>query len=574
MQKLPGIVNYFIGNNRRHWNTDITTYRRVEYRDVYPGIDLAFKSQAGQLEYDWIVKPGANPGRIRLRYSGDTGGIGIGPEGALRLGGTRVSETRPVLYQVQAHSRQLVHGEFRASGNQTVRFQVGRYDHHRTLTIDPVIKFAKFLGGFDQDLLHSVQVDSTGNIYVAGETKSPDLPTQNALAYALSGPEDMCVIKLNPNGGLVYSTYIGGSGGDAATGIAVDRSGEASIVGTTGSPNFPVVPQATRPHGNAGVILSLGAGGNTLRYSILISDAVDTTATAAGTAIADDVHGNTFATVDVTSNGSQTINVAEIDRAGPTGPGTNRGTIGPITNANSRGIAVLKNGDVVVVGITGSATVPTKYAAQATFGGGIDAFVTELDSRLKHIVFSTYLGSASLDGAEAVTADGSNHIYVAGQTRSNAFPAETYLGKPGGIEFGSFVAKFSATGHILYSTVVMTTGDSECYAIAVNKQGYATIGGESDNTMPMVRPLKNEGSLPGPYNHGFVLTLGGAGKRILFSSYIGGSVHERVSGLAMGGTGNLFATGWTDSADFPRTGGQSFNTSGDNDGFLVKIGNK
>ncbi len=573
-QKLPGIVNRFIGNNSSHWFTNIPTYERVTYRNVYPGVDLTFHGQHEQLEYDWIVRPGADPGQVRLAFGG-TGTPTIVGHGTLRVGNGAVLETRPTVYQQGGEVRQFVDGGYVLAGRHTVGIRVGQYDHSRTLIIDPVMMFSEYLGGTDDDKPSHVQVDGKGNIYVTGTTSSPHLPTENAYRASWAGKVDMFVIKFNPNGGIAYSTYVGGSGNDIASGIAVDGSGQASVVGNTASTDFPTMPQATFPGGQAAVILSLSAGGNALRYSLLQSSGGGSASVDNAQTVAIDGQGNAYVALgmDSTGKGPDVIGLVEIDANGPSGPNTKAGRVGLGWDGTPLGIAVCNNGDVVVVGGTDVTNFPTFNATQSAYGGNQDGFVTEVDPSLKKPIFSTFLGGSGLDSITAVAVDSSNNIYVAGTTLSANFPEHTTLGVAGG--FSPFVAKFAGSGQILYNTVVGTSSVAGSTSIVVNKQGYATIGGATaGNSFTAVHPLRGQESFRGGNWDGFVATLGGAGKRILFSSYLGGRGDDFVNGLAFGGAGNLFVTGFTNSANFPKTRGGAFNSSGKDDGFLMKIGNK
>lgn len=569
--KLPGIINYFLGNNRRHWYTNVPTYGEVTYRNVYPGIDLSFHGQGERLEYDWIVKPGADLGRIHLAVGGASTPA-IDARGVLHFGNLPILETRPTIYQQLGGARRRVQGGYALAGGSTVRFRVGQYDRSRPLVIDPVIQFSEYLGGSGDDFSNAVKVDAKGHIYIDGETKSADLPLRNAYQKTSHGGDDMFVQKLTSSGGLMYGTYIGGSDSDGAEGIAVDGAGRAYVAGWTDSANFPVVPQATFLGSPAAVVLSLNAKGNVLRYSMVYGDA----GTSYAQAIAVDPQGDAYAAIAVTSPGGKSdpwVRVLKVGRNGPNDPATTEGDLGLNSTGFAFGIAVTKSGNVVVVGTTSTSDFAIYKAAQPAYGGGFsDGFVTEFDSNLdEHLVFSTYLGGSDPEHVNAVAVDGSNNIYIAGGTLSANFPATNVFDVID--EYSPFVTKLSGSGKLLYSTVIGSPVNSTATGIVVNKQGYATIDGTTGGSwLFMKNPLKGQGSYRGGQADGFVATLGGAGQRILFSSYLGGSALDDVTGIAIGGAGNLFATGSTLSANFPKTRGQRFNASGNEDAFLTKIG--
>ncbi|WP_164928934.1 SBBP repeat-containing protein [Gloeobacter violaceus] len=241
LSPLPGKVNYLKGNNPKQWRTNIGTYGRVRVQAVYRGIDLVYHSDNGRLEYDFVVAPGANPGRIRLRFGGGQKVL-IDKDGALVVK-TQVGEVRqprPVVYQRFGAGRRVVPGQYVQSNDKTVGFQLGRYDRTRPLVIDPTLAYSTYLGGNDYDFGTSIAVDGAGNAYVTGYTYSTNFPAANALQPTIKGTNDVFVSKLNASGNaLVYSTYLGGSDDDDYTGIAVDEAGNAYVEGNTASTNFP-----------------------------------------------------------------------------------------------------------------------------------------------------------------------------------------------------------------------------------------------------------------------------------------------------------------------------------------------
>ncbi len=517
--KLPGIVNYFIGNNPKHWYTNIPTYAQVTYRNVYPGIDLTFHGQGQHLEYDWIVKPGADPSRIRLTAGTHTPSLDA--RGALHLGDLSLLETRPTIYQRSGSARHSIQGGYALDGGDTVRFRVGQYDRSRPLVIDPVLLFAQYLGGSGDDTSYGVRVDAKGNIYLTGYTKSTDFPARSSFQSTSHGGSDMFVMKLNSSGALLYSTYIGGSRSDEADAIAVDSAGRAYVAGWTQSADFPVLPRAAINR-TAAVVLSLNPQGNALRYSLTYG------AADYATAIALDAQGDAYAAVadDPTAKGSPSVLIVKIDRNGPGASGTTDGDLGLNGQGIPNGIAVMSNGNVVVAGSTSAPGFRTDKAVQPVYGGGLyDGFVAELDPNLNTVIFSTFLGGSQADTVTAVAVDSSNNIYVTGATNSTNFPSRVVFDE---INAQSpFVTKYSADGKVVYSSVIGVPVASSSYAIVVNKQGYATIGGAADGSQyAMVNPLKGQGSFHGGGSDGFVATLGGAGQRILFSSYLGGNAAD------------------------------------------------
>lgn len=251
LNPMPGKVNYIRGRDPRNWHVGIPTYGQVRYRDLYPDIDLVFHpSPAGQLEYDFDVRPGADPGVIRMAFEGARP-IEIDAQGNLVLaaGGSKWLQHKPHIFQGQVP----VDGRYVLSGTGEVGFAVERFDRSKMLVIDPAISYATYLGtsnatnnAFSE--INSIAVDGSGDVYVTGDTTSPDFPTTSG-AYSTKFPSsctgkciDGFVAKLNPAGtALIYSTFLGGASG---SGIAVDAAGNAYVTGTTTSSDFPISPGA------------------------------------------------------------------------------------------------------------------------------------------------------------------------------------------------------------------------------------------------------------------------------------------------------------------------------------------
>ena len=237
LDRLAGTSNDFIGSDPSQWHTHIANYGQVEYQDLYPGVDLVFHGNQQQLEYDYVVAPGTDPGVIKLAIDGAES-MAIDGQGNLVLHTSAgdVTEDAPVVYQESGGVRQPVSGQFVLEGDGQVGFALGAYDHTQPLVIDPVLSYSTYLGGSGSDEGQGIAVDAAGNAYVTGLTQSTDFPTTpGAFQTTYGGGEfDAFVTKLNPTGtALVYSTYLGGSGYDYGRGIAVDTAGNAYVTGVT-----------------------------------------------------------------------------------------------------------------------------------------------------------------------------------------------------------------------------------------------------------------------------------------------------------------------------------------------------
>src|SRR6266851_4035095 len=240
VDELAGTSNYFIGNDPAKWRSNVSTYAKVKYEGIYSGIDLVYYGNQRQLEYDFIVAPGADPRRIAFDVSGakrirqDAYG-----ELVFKMGEGEIRWPKPVVYQEKDGARELVAARYAITDGNRVGFELAKYDISRPLYIDP-LTYSTFLGGSGTDQGYGIAVDSAGNAYVTGVTQSTDFPTKNPLQSVNGGGRDVFVSKINPAGSaFVYSTYLGTTLKQGGHGIAVDSSGYAYVTGETDSSYFP-----------------------------------------------------------------------------------------------------------------------------------------------------------------------------------------------------------------------------------------------------------------------------------------------------------------------------------------------
>jgi hypothetical protein len=297
--ELAGTSNYFIGNDPTKWRTNVPTYAKVKYEGIYSGIDLVYYGNQRQLEYDFIVAPGADPHRIAFDVSGakrirqDAHGDLV-----LNVGEGEIRWHKPVVYQEKDGTRQEIAARYSITDTNRVGFELAKYDAGRPLYIDPVI-YSTYLGGSGNDGGNGIAVDSAGNAYVTGGAGSPDFPvTAGALQTVCNGcPSygDVFVTKMNPSGSaLVYSTFLGGSGIDQGSGIAVDGEGNAYVTGLTYSTDFPTMnPLQAVNHGTVNAfVFKLNPAGSALVYSTYLGGSGSDQASG----IAVDSAGNAFVT--------------------------------------------------------------------------------------------------------------------------------------------------------------------------------------------------------------------------------------------------------------------------------------
>jgi hypothetical protein len=567
---LPGKSDYFFGPDPSGWFTNIGSFRAVKVESVYSGIDLLYYGNRSEIEFDWTVSPGSDPKSIRLSVSGrerpaidNEGNVMLSRKLALRL-------RKPQIYQEHDGVRIKVAGGYVVDAEGNIGFWLGAYDRALPLVIDPVILYSRLLGSAADDRGQSVAVDAMGNVYVTGQTvtsnggvdvfvsklnaagtsiiysavlsggaedqvralevdqdgsacvggytSSSGFATSNALQTTLKGTSDAFVAKLNPAGdGLIFSTYLGGSGSDQAYSIALDRSGSIFVSGnTSSSSDFPLVGAFQPKHGGGGVdgyVAKLNSTGTALIYSSYLGGSGD---------------------------------------------------------ENCRSIAVDPAGNAYVTGRTTSTDFPVMRPLQGTFGGNYDAFVTKISPTGNSMVYSTYLGGSGQEVGHSIFGDAAGNVYLTGKTSSPNFPLVNPL-QPnyGGGSFDGFVAELDYSGTaLIYSSYLGGSDNEECLGLALDAFGNAYVTGfTASRNFPVVNAF--QASFGGGSNDVFVASVNPSGNALVYSSYLGGSGNDEPYGIEIDSTGNLYVVGWTASTDFP--GSMSAYLGGTYDAFVSKI---
>jgi hypothetical protein len=598
VDEMENKINYFIGNDPSKWHVGISTFKRVRFRQVYPGIEAVYYGNQQQLEYDFTVAAGADPDNIRVRFEGaDKVEVNAAGELLLSLGEDQIRQPPPTLYQEISGKRHAVEGKYVLKGDRQVGFAVEEYDASVPLVIDPVLPYSTYLGGNGDETGNSIAVDSAGNAYVTGSTRSTNFPTANAFQHTFVGVQDVFVTKFNPAGSaLIYSTYLGGSDGDYGQGITVDSVGNVYLTGFTFSTNFPTANalQGTSGGNADAFVTKLNATGSVLVYSTYLGGSF----TDYGYGIAVDSSGNAYITGETNSAnfpiahafqgtlgggvpGSHTD--AFVTKLNPAGSALVYSTYlgGSGNNFYSGddvgvGIAVDSAGNAYVTGWTQSQNFPTANAFQGTIGGPgyDDAFVTKFNAAGSALVYSTYLGGSNTDEGVGVAIDSAGNAYITGLTRSTNFPtANAFQGMNHG-DYDAFVTKINAAGSgLVYSTYLGGSALDYSLGIAVDSTGNAYIVGQTtSNNFPTANAFQstNHG---GPLNYdAFVTKFNAAGSALVYSTYLGGTDDDQGYAIAIDSGGNAYVTGGTWSADFPIANAfQNSPRGGDTDAFVTKI---
>ncbi len=620
--ELPGKTNYFLGKDPKKWDTGIPTFAKVRYRSVLEGVDLIYYGNQGQLEYDFVIAPEAEPGAISLAFSGARGMYVEKQTGdlVLKIGkeNDEVRFRRPVAYQdlagagASGRGNRPVAVDYIVDAQNRVGFQLGPYDHSKALVIDPTLSYSTYLGGSGNDYGNGIAVDSTGSVYVTGYTSSAGFPVtsgsyQTKCGGCSVGMEDAFVTKLDPTGSfLVYSTFLGGLSNDIGNGIALDDSGDAFIVGQTFSLDFPTTPGAFQTScggsnctGGDAFITELDPSGSALVYSTYLGGK----GVNQGNAIALNAAGNAYVigstestTFPVTPGAFQTTcscsksNDAFVTELNPAGSALVYSTYLGGSGADvGYAIALDSSGNAYVTGYTQSTNFPTTHGAfQTLLAANTGAFATKLNSTGSALLYSTYLGGstkATTVACEAcgtsIVADSSGNAYVVGLTAESNFPVTpgafqtVFLGHTNGHD--AFVTKLNPAGSALvYSTYVGGDGDTGATSIALDPSNNAWIKGNTMSAVFPVTPGAFQTVLAGNFD-AYVAELDPTGSFLLYSSYLGGSGEEyggatRALVLDNQTPPNVYITGFTNSTNFPVVAGAFQPGSGGNqDAYVSKF---
>jgi hypothetical protein len=626
LDKLAGVSNYFVGRDSTKWLTGIPTYGKVRYEDVYPGIDLVYYGRRGELEFDFVLKPGADPDVIHLHI--DTP-VSISKDGGVSVltSGGALELLRPTIYQVRDGKKISVEGQFVARGDGSIGFQVGDYDRSAQLLIDPVLSYSTYLGGNGSDYNSGVVVDSQGNTYIAGQTTSTNFPTSNAYSSTGNSNGVAFVTKMNANGtAVLYSTYLGGSGGDWAAGIALDPSNNVYVIGSTMSTDFPTVNPVQKyllsPNGNvfvarldttqsgaASLVYStyLGGGGNASNSlgDVGLGIAVDSSGLAYVTGqTASDSSIAPFPTTDTalqtslaSTNGNAFLTVLDTTNGGPLSLVYSTYLGGASTGFGDYGVAIAVDGsrNAFVTGQTTSGapdpfpTTSSAYQTTLNSANG-NVFLTEIataQSGASSLVYSTYLGGSSSivvgDTASGVGLDSVGRVYVGGDTTSSDFPVtsgayQTTNSAAGKAFVGAFNLTLSGAQSLIYSTFLGGTNGGEgevINALVVSASGNAFVAGSSSSSDFPTTSAAYQTTLKNQSWDAFLSELNPAGTSLLYSTYFGGSCvnGDLGNGVALDWVGNPYLAGSTCSTDLSVYPANAYQTSlgGTYNAFIAKF---
>ena len=591
--ELPHKNNYFIGDDPSKWNTGLPNFEKVVFEDLYDGIDLIFYIDENGLKFDFIVHPGADPLRIRSLYDGATK-MGIDDNGTLQIitQSGEYRENAPISFQMKYGKRIVINSEFKITGG-VLEYAIGEYDNTLPLIIDPLM-YSTFVGGSENEYGTSIIHFSEDEYICTGVTSSADFPiTNGSYDESYNGDNwDVFVLKFSMSSSeLLYSTFIGGGDWDSSVSVEIDSEENAYVTGWTRSSDFPTTSGCYDETHNGGAdvfVFKLNQDGTELAFSTLIGgdDGYDQYADE-GKCIFLDSQNNIFVTgattsanfpttsgcFDPTYNGDWDVFVMKMNAEGSeliysTFIGGGNSDLG-------YDIAIGENDVAYITGETFSPNFPTTTGSYDTsFNGWSDVFVCELNNDGSDLIFSTFIGgSDNNDKGDDIALDSNNNIYVTGWARSEDFPTTEgcFDGTYNGIR-DVIALKLNHDGsNLLYSTFIGGEGDDYGSCMVIDDMNNLLISGFSRSPDFPTTPDCFDDSYNGD-DDVFISILNSEGTNLSYSTYIGGSNSEIARGIGYSSETIVYATGGTNSIDFPTTKSCYDNAiDGDSAVFILKL---
>ena len=531
LDRMPATTNYMVGA-RSQWHTGLANYSRVRYQSVYPGIDVVYYGNQNQLEYDFVLAPGANPDAIRLHFGGDVQ-VSLTPDGdlALRSDDAQVLQKAPVVYQ----DSRPIRGRYTLLARNQVGFQLDRYDRTRPLVIDPILVYCAYMGSSGNDRIIAMKMGPNGQLYITGSTPTSEMPyIDGAYDNLNDGLTDIFLAIIDTTDGnftLKYFSYLGGSSNDVPQALEVDSAGVAYLAGYTTSTDFPMAGNSYQTTGSSAVTLGFVAtidpslyGGVSLTYSTYFGG----------------------------TDGLTTINGMALDSAG----------------------------FIYLIGTTRATDFPyTDNAYAKTLFGSSDAFLTKLDRNSTSLPYSTYLGGGSTDEGRSIAVGSNGKVYFGITSAAPDFPLEgPYYSKVSNPDvpgvhtvIGMMDMTKSVEASLVYSTYFGGSNNDEVRKIALDANNNVILTGFTlSNDFPTTADAVQHN--PGGNTDVFVSIVNPNDPPhfLVYSTYFGGTQGEVAYDVKPDGAGNIYFTGYTLSPDL-YTVGALYGWGGGIDVFVAAV---
>ncbi|HMB95387.1 MAG TPA: SBBP repeat-containing protein, partial [Tepidisphaeraceae bacterium] len=594
LDRSAGKYNYFVGD-QSNWLSSVPGYQKIVYNNLYNGINLIVAGKSSSIKYEFDVAPGADPSQVKINYSGIAGlSIDHLGRLHIQTKSGDLIDDAPFVYQTINGKQVQVKAHFKLLDDHSYTFQLdGSYDPSQQLVLDPNLVWSTFLGCAADDSGSGIVADAAGNSYITGETSSAAFPTTNGFDSVLAGT-DAFVTKLDTSGQVVWSTFLGGSLQDFGAAVALDNSNNVYVAGQTSSTDFPTTGgfDTTLAGPSDAFVTKITANGALSWSSYLGGSSADN---ATGIGVDNNgivyVAGGTSSSDFISTNGFQTARGGSQDgfitAINPNPVAVKWSTYLGGNNTDSiTGLVVSQAGTVGVVGTTTSTTnLATVGANDVTFGGVSDAFVASIAGAAASpvLTWATYLGGGRVDSGAAIAMSTAGDIFVTGSTNSTDFLPATQTTTPlvsslGGFQ-EAFVTHYAAAGTLTSSTYYgngstvlptgTTGGNTTGNGIAVDAAGNIyLVGSTAAHTLPGIANGFNS-VFGGGGRDGFFAVIGTG--NTLQSSFLGGSDIDQVVGVSASGNGDVFVTGFTQSTDFPAFFAFDTSFNGVSDAFVARI---
>ena len=524
--------NYFIGNDPSKWAGNCKIYQGITIKNIYPGIDVRYYTDKGQMKYDIIVKPGADLSKLAMRYSGADKVEVKNKQLVIKTSVGDVKELEPYTYQYENNQRKQVTAKYVVTGNE-IRFDIKNYNRSENLIIDPVLIFSSFSGSTGDNYGFTATYGPDGSFYGGGINLSSGYPVTNGAFQTIWGggqgttiPADISIMKLNPLGtARIYATYIGGSNNEQPHSIVVDGQGNLVVAGRTNSPNYPTT--GTNFYG-------LNGGGG---YEIVV-----TKLNASGTAL--------IGSKMIGGTGDDGVNIATESFS----------SLQQNYGDNGRSEVILDgSGNIYVASCTRSNNFPVSGGVfQGSFGGGTqDGVLLKLNPTVSSLTFSSYLGGSGDDAAYVLSLAPNGDIFAAGGTASGDFPgiSGAVVQPLYGGNIDGFVAVVSNSGNALVrSTYLGTNGTDQVYGIQFDKFGFPYVCGQTRGNWPVINAIYSNGGAPQ-----FIAKLEPDLSNYIYSTRFGRAStvpNISITAFLVDNCENVYVSGWGGTID------QQFESSG------------
>lgn len=566
---------------------DVENYAKVAYHDIYSGIDVIYYGNQRQLEYDFVVQPGANADLIRVTYEG-VENVSINESGQLVL---QLPENRdpiifkaPISYQVINGEQVSVASEYLLHDDGSIGFVLGAYDANYELIIDPILDYGTYIGGFGYDRVLDSVVDAEGKVYATGQTYSLDFPTTfGAYDKLIGGLSDVFVTKFSSDGSTIeYSTFVGGLFDDIGFSIVINDAGEAFVSGTTYSLDFPVNGFDTN-HGGFGdaFVFKLDATGSNLLHSTFFGGSANDEVYSMTMDTSGDIYVTGYTTSNnfFTTGGVVESNYSNHEDAFATKLDADTGNViystylGASNDDFGYDIEVDSAGNAFIVGYTKSNdfyTTADAYSSNKT--GSDDMFIIKIDATAENYLYATYFGGDKSDEAYAIKVTEAGDYYVGGWTESGDFP--TTAGAYREVDLGDddgFILHFSSANTLLESTYWGGQGKDYIYDLDIDSNGQVHVVGQTRSSDMYTTIDAHQNTFDSGYD-GFLTIFNSTLSDVLYSTYFGGADADNIYSINVADNNDIYLAGWTDSVDLHTTdGAYDENYNGFTDGFVAKF---